>query len=374
VSGATVLQATPATFRLLVEAGWRSNGHPLRTLSGGEALAPDLAAGLLERSTAVFNLYGPTETTIWSMAKRLSAEDGRVSLGKPIPGTRVYVLDSNLQPVPPGVTGEIAIAGEGVTRGYYGQPDRTAERFLPDPFAAEPGGRMYRTGDLARRRSDGEIEYLGRNDFQVKVRGFRIELGDIESALREIRGVRQAVVLAHGTAGASTRLVAYVVYEGAAAPTVTELRSALKEKLPLYMVPSSFVSVDALPLTPNGKVDRRALEKSEREEARGASHVEPRTAMERLVASIWRDVLERERVSLHDNFFDLGGHSLLSMKVVARLEDEIGERVNPRELIFQTLEQFAAACEAQSRRRVEVRPGLLGKVMDRLKSLAPRMQ
>jgi hypothetical protein len=276
--------------------------------------------------------------------------------------------------VPPGVTGEIAIAGEGVTRGYYGQPDRTAERFLPDPFAAEPGGRMYRTGDLARRRSDGEIEYLGRNDFQVKVRGFRIELGDIESALREIRGVRQAVVLAHGTAGASTRLVAYVVYEGAAAPTVTELRSALKEKLPLYMVPSSFVSVDALPLTPNGKVDRRALEKSEREEARGASHVEPRTAMERLVASIWRDVLERERVSLHDNFFDLGGHSLLSMKVVARLEDEIGERVNPRELIFQTLEQFAAACEAQSRRRVEVRPGLLGKVMDRLKSLAPRMQ
>ncbi len=373
-SGATVLQATPATFQLLVEAGWSRNGFSLRALSGGEALAPDLAAGLLERSAAVFNLYGPTETTIWSMAKRLSAEDPRVTLGGPIAGTRVYLLDSDLQLVPPGVPGEIAIAGEGVTRGYFGQPDRTAERFLPDPFAATPGERMYRTGDLARRRADGEIEYLGRNDFQVKVRGFRIELGDVETALRDVAGVRAAVVLARQAAGGSTALVAYLVYDPVSAPTVTELRAALKEKLPLYMVPSAFVSVDALPLTPNGKVDRRALEKAEREEARGTAHVEPRSAMERLVASIWRDVLERKQVSLHDNFFDLGGHSLLSMKVVARLEDEIGERVNPRELIFQTLEQFAAACEAQRRRRGDDRTGLLGKVVDRLKGLAPRMR
>ena len=343
-SGATVMQATPATWRLLLEAGWAG---PLRVLCGGEALTGDLAGELLRRGASVWNLYGPTETTIWSTVHRVGQPEPVAPLGRPIANTRVYVRDEAGWLVPAGVPGELYIGGAGVARGYRNRPDLTAERFVPDPWGDEPGARLYRTGDLVRWRSDGVLEFLGRTDHQVKVRGFRIELGEIESALLEVAAVKQAVVVPRENGTGDMQLVAYVVFGPGVESTVTELRASLRERLPAYMVPSSFAVLDSLPLTPNGKVDRTALARLDARPGSGrADHVEPRTPMERLVAGIWTEALGVPRVSVHDNFFDLGGHSLLSMRVLARVEKAIGLSLNPRELIFQTLEQFASACEA----------------------------
>ncbi|HEV7517054.1 MAG TPA: amino acid adenylation domain-containing protein, partial [Thermoanaerobaculia bacterium] len=260
-SGAGVLQATPATWRMLLDAGW--TGEPgLRAVCGGEALPRDLAASLAGRTRELWNLYGPTETTVWSAAARIRPDEtGPVSIGRPIADTRIYLLDRELQAVPLGVLGELWIGGAGVARGYLGRPDLTAERFLPDPLAStpgepgEPGDRLYRTGDLARHLPGGRMEVLGRIDHQVKIRGFRIELGEIESVLAGLAGVREAVVLAREDTPGDRRLVAYVV--GDVAPEA--LRQPLRERLPEPMVPAAFVVLGALPLTPNGKVDRQAL-------------------------------------------------------------------------------------------------------------------
>jgi amino acid adenylation domain-containing protein len=347
VSHATVMQATPATWRLLLEAGW--TGGSLEVLCGGEALPGDLAEELRRRAASVWNLYGPTETTIWSAVHRVDRTEAVAPLGQPIANTRVYVLDADLRPVPVGVAGELYIGGAGVTRGYRNRPDLTAERFVPDPFAPEPGARLYRTGDLTRWRADGVIEFLGRTDHQVKVRGFRIELPEIEGALLGLSAIKAAAVLPRENASGDVQLVAYVVFGPGPEPTVTEMRAALRDRLPGYMVPSSFVILDELPLTPNGKLDRKALSRLDARQGAGAvEHVEPRTPMERLVAGIWAEALGLSRVSVHDNFFDLGGHSLLSMRVLARVDKAIGQRLNPRELTFQTLEQFAAMCEKRA--------------------------
>jgi len=339
-SGASVLQATPATWRMLLDAGW--TGDPdLRALCGGEGLPRELAASLAGRTRELWNLYGPTETTVWSAAAHIRPhETGPVSIGRPIAETQIHLLDRQLQTVPLGAPGELWIGGAGLARGYLGRPDLTAERFLPNPLAAEvgePGGRLYRTGDLARHLPDGRMEVLGRIDHQVKIRGFRIELGEIEAVLTALPDVREAVVVAR-----EGQLVAYVVGDAAA----EELRRSLYERLPEYMVPSALVSLPALPLTPNGKVDRKALPAPEWQRAEGG-YLAPRTPVEEVLAGIWAEVLGLERVGVTDHFFELGGHSLLATRVMSRLRSALGVDVPLRDL-------FAAPRLADFAARVEV--------------------
>jgi amino acid adenylation domain-containing protein len=345
--GATVMQATPATWRLLIETGWRG-GEGFKVLCGGEALTQQLAAELMARAGRVWNLYGPTEATVWSTCYELQDPEGPVLIGRPIGNTQVYVLDRYLQPVPVGVPGELYLGGVGVARGYLGQPGLTQERFVPDPFGGEPGARLYRTGDQVRYRADGNLEYLGRLDQQVKIRGFRIELGEVEAVLLEHPRVAQAVVVVREERVGDRRLVAYFVPGPGQQVTVTELRKYLRHRLPQYMVPQHFVELEGLPLTPNGKVDRRALPVPFSGGAVEDSYVAPRTEMEACVVAIWREVLGVERVGVHDNFFDLGGHSLLTLKVAARIEQATGVRLNLRLFVSSTLEQIASLCQKET--------------------------
>jgi amino acid adenylation domain-containing protein len=320
-SEATVMQATPATWRLLLEAGWPGN-QQLNILCGGEALPRELAEQLLDRGSALWNLYGPTETTIWSAVLKVESGEGPVAIGPPIANTEIYLLDRHLQPVAVGVPGELYIGGTGLARGYLHRPELTAEKFVPSLYSHEPGARLYRTGDLARYRPDGTLEFLGRMDQQVKVRGFRIELGEIEAALARHPGIAQAVAVAREDSPGDTRLVAYVVPRESAPLTAADLRGFLRLSLPDYMVPASLMMVDALPLTPNGKVDRRALPAPDRTrpELEG-TFVAPRTPVEEGVARVWAEVLGLERVGVHDNFFELGGHSLLAIRIMAGIHD-----------------------------------------------------
>src|SRR5919109_2303073 len=330
-TGATVLQATPATWRLLLAAGWEG-GQQLKILCGGEALPWALAHQLLERGACVWNLYGPTETTVWSAACQVSSPlipsipEVSEPIGRPIANTQAYLLDPHLCPVPLGVAGELYLGGAGVARGYWERPDSTAERFIPNPFSALPGARLYRTGDLARYRSEGSLEFLGRMDHQVKVRGFRIELGEIEACLGRHPGVEEVVVLAREDSPGEKRLVAYVVGAGGESKA---LRGYLRAKLPPYMVPAVFMGLEALPLTPNGKVDRKALPAPERGGEEG--YVAPRTPTEERLAGIWAEVLRVERVGRHDNFFALGGDSILSIQIVAQAQ-QAGLQLTPKQL------------------------------------------
>ncbi|MET0396105.1 MAG: amino acid adenylation domain-containing protein [Longimicrobiaceae bacterium] len=320
-TGATAMQATPATWRMLLEAGW--TGSPgLKALCGGEALPRELAERLLPLCGELWNLYGPTETTIWSTIERVGADEGPVAIGRPIANTRAYLLDRALEPVPAGISGELYLGGEGVARGYLSRPELTAERFVPDPFAPQAcrGARAYRTGDLARRRPDGALEYLGRTDQQVKVRGFRVELGEIEAALALHPEVGEAAVVAREDASGHARLVAYLA--GAVVPG--GVRDFLRERLPEHMVPSAFVALDALPRTPNGKTDRRALAALEVSHAARDAYVAPRTPEEEIVARAWGAVLGVERVGARDGFFELGGHSLLAAQVTSRVRSVLG--------------------------------------------------
>ncbi|HYW06754.1 MAG TPA: amino acid adenylation domain-containing protein, partial [Longimicrobium sp.] len=323
--GATHLQATPATWRMLVEAGW-TGGAGLRALCGGEALSGALAAQLRERVGALWNVYGPTETTIWSSAHPIAEGAARATapIGRPIANTRIYILDGAGNPVPVGVAGELFIGGAGVARGYLRRPALTAERFVADPFSAQPGARMYRTGDLGRWLPDGTIEYAGRNDHQVKVRGHRIELGEIEARLCDLAAVRQAVVVAREYAPGDTRLVAY--YVGADAEVET-LRAGLAERLPEYMVPAAYVRLGAMPLTPNGKVNRRALPAPEGDAYATPGYEPPVGETETALAGIWADVLGVERVGRRDHFFELGGHSLLAVRVISRIRQQLAVEV-----------------------------------------------
>ncbi len=345
-SGVTVLQTTPTTWRLLLEAGWEGSPQ-LKALCGGEALSPSLAAALRRRVGTLLNLYGPTETTVWSTVEEI-AGDGPILLGGPVANVELYVLDAALEPVPPGVAGEICVGGAGLGRGYFNRPDLTAEKFLPHPFAASPGARLYRSGDLARWRPEGGLQYLGRVDFQVKVRGFRIELGEIEATLRRHPAVNEAVLVARGEPGEEQRLVAYVVGRPGAEPGVEELRSFLRAQLPVHMVPWAFVVLPALPLNANRKVDRRALPDPDRSAWGAPAEIEePRSGMEQTIAAIWRELLGLDRVGIDDNFFDSGGHSLLTVRVYHRLRRAL-DRELPLVALFEypTIRALARHLEA----------------------------
>ncbi|WCS22933.1 amino acid adenylation domain-containing protein [Methylobacterium sp. NMS14P] len=341
-AGITLMQATPTLWRGLAETDAL---HGVRVLVGGEALPPDLAGALSARAARVTNLYGPTETTIWSTAAEIVPGAEAVTVGAPLWNTQAYILDGGLRPVPPGTVGELYLAGAGLARGYLGRPGLTAERFVPCPFGP-PGARMYRTGDRARWRADGTLDYRGRVDHQVKIRGVRIEPGEIEAALIAQPGVAQAVVTARQDRPGDARLVAHVVPGPGAALDPAELRRALAATLPDAMVPAAVVTLDALPLTPNGKVDRAALPAPEPVADPAADP--PRTGTERRLAAIWAEVLNLPSVGRSDNFFALGGHSLLVARVVARLSEAHGI-VLPLRAVFEarTLADLAVAIDGR---------------------------
>jgi amino acid adenylation domain-containing protein len=342
----TMMHATPATWRLLLQAGWNGATN-LAILSGGEALQSELATKLVTKGSSLWNLYGPTETTIYSSAAayRPQLNGGMVSIGRPIANTQIYILDDHLQPLPIGVAGQLYIGGDGLTRGYLNRADLTGESFLPNSFSKEPGARLYKTGDLARYLPDGNIEFLGRIDHQVKVRGFRIELGEVEAVLGEHSKVFQSVVLAREEAFGDKRLVAYVVPRDRAAATGNELRAYLKEKLPEYMVPSAFVVLKSFPFTPNGKLDRNALPAPDQNSSESAeAYVAPRTPVEDMIADIWTEVLKLEKIGIYDNFFDLGGHSLLATQVMTRLRAGL-----PMDLSLRVLFEAPTVAELASR-------------------------
>jgi amino acid adenylation domain-containing protein len=354
-SGATVMQATPATWRLLLAAGWQETPG-LKILCGGEAMSGDLARQLLSRGASVWNLYGPTETTIWSTLSEVTAEGGVVPgealqpIGRPIDNTRIYILDQRLQPVPVGIPGALFIGGDGLARGYRRQPALSAAKFIPDPFSDQPGARMYETGDLARYTADGGIEFLGRLDHQVKIRGFRIEVGEIEAVLAKHPAVRDKVVVARREPDGDQRLVAYLILDQAGPPTTSDLRAFVQTQLPDYMVPALFERLAAFPMTPNGKIDRKALPepRGQRPELDAEFRI-PQTGLEKQIAEIWQQVLQVDRIGIRDNFFDLGGHSLLMVKIHQQLQKNLGEELNLVELFqYPTIEELAQRLSAGS--------------------------
>jgi amino acid adenylation domain-containing protein len=341
--GVTVMQATPSGWLLLLESGWE--GSPgLKALCGGEALSADLAAKLAARCDSLWNMYGPTETTIWSLVDEMGG-GGQVTIGRPIANTTVYVLDGSMELVPEGVAGELYIGGDGLARGYLNRGALTAERFVPDPFGPQPGARLYKTGDVVRHLLDGRVEYLGRADQQVKLRGYRIELGEIEQQLASVEGVEAAAALMREDEPGQKCLVAYVRMEEAARratgeqETIAALRHALQSRLPDYMVPSAFVVLDEMPLTPNGKLDRNVLPAPK---SSAPAAAEPTSPVEQLLCAIFAQVLRLEGVGINDDFFELGGHSLLATQVVARINSTFEADVSLRTLFeFPTVADLA---------------------------------
>ncbi|HUY12929.1 MAG TPA: amino acid adenylation domain-containing protein [Terriglobia bacterium] len=348
-SGATVMQATPVTWKLLLEAGWGGNPR-LNVLCGGEAFPRELANELAKRASTVWNMYGPTETTIWSATGEVAAGEGPVLIGPPIDNTQFYVLDADGQLVPIGVPGELHIGGDGLARGYFNRPELTAEKFISNPFSKNASARLYKTGDLVRRLPDGAIEFLGRLDNQVKLRGFRIELGEIETVLARYPGVREAVVTVREDVPGDKRLVAYITSDQQAL-TVIAVREFLTGKLPNYMLPSAVVRLDSMPLTPNGKIDRKALPAPDSgRPAREKEFVTPQTAQEKLLAGIWAEVLHLDRVGIQDNLFELGADSLHIFQIAARA-GKAGITIAPAQFlkhrtIASLLAQFEKGAEA----------------------------
>lgn len=338
---ATVMQATPATWRMMMEAGWEGSSD-LRVLCGGEALPGNLAAQLIPRCAELWNMYGPTETTIWSSVHKVEAVSPVLPIGRPIANTTFYILDSHLQPVPEGVSGELFIGGDGVARGYFRRAELTEAKFIADPFDRRPGRHLYRTGDLAKYLHDGDVQYLGRTDFQVKVRGFRIELGEIETILAKHPSVQQSVLVAREDLPGDKRLVAYIVPKSGRQLTLVEARSYLKQTLPDYMLPSGLVTLECLPLTPNGKVDRKALPKPEASKSTAGSSAPPRDELETKLAGLWQEILGVSGVNVTDNFFDLGGHSLMAVRLVNGIKKLTGVEI-PLTALFQdaTIERLA---------------------------------
>jgi enterobactin synthetase component F len=315
----SLVQATPSLWRILL-ANDDADLSAIHALVGGEALSGELATRLLQRAARVTQLYGPTETTIWSTIMPLQAIDADAPpIGKPLRNTSLYVLDAAGRLLPPGAVGELYVGGDGVAKGYRRRPELTHTRFLPDPFRAE--GRMYRTGDLVRWREDGVLEFVGRADAQLKIRGHRVEPGEVESVLLRHSQLAAALVVGHADGQGAQQLVAYVVGKEGVVPGTEALRAHLQGELPSYMVPSVFVSMPALPLTPNGKLDRKALPPPERE---ARVHVAPRDALEQQLASLWQSLLGVERVGIHDNFFELGGDSLTAAELLAQFPNRFG--------------------------------------------------
>nr|AWI62628.1 nonribosomal peptide synthetase [Cystobacter sp.] len=380
--GVTVLNQTPSAFRQLIQADLAPGARPLPALRqvifGGEALEPQSLRPWFERhgdrQPQLVNMYGITETTVHVTSRPLSLADlspgtGSV-IGGPISDLRLYVLDAHLEPAPAGVPGELYVGGPGLARGYLNRAALTAERFIPDPFASEPGGRLYRTGDRARYRANGDIEYLGRLDNQVKLRGFRIELGEIEAAIGTHPGIRENVVLLREDTAGERRLVAYVVpvggEEGECAGLPASLRRHLQDKLPAYMVPSAFVVLGAMPLTPNGKLDRGALPAPEGTRATAeAVRVAPRNLIEEALEDLWREVLGLQEVGVLDSFFELGGHSLLATQLLSRIRATFHVELPLQQLFVNPTIANLAVLLVEN----EARPGQVARFAEVLKSL-----
>ncbi len=343
----SLIQATPATFRMLIDAGWQNEKLPVRIFCCGEALQPDLAKKLTTLCYGLWNMYGPTETTIYSTGKQIFYEDEIITIGRPIDNTQIYILNEQLGLVTEGDIGEIFIGGEGVAKGYLNRPELTASRFAEDVYSEVPGKKMYRTGDVGRFLKNGEIEFLGRADHQVKIRGHRVELGEIESQLSRQENISQAVVIAREDQPGNQQLVAYViaplVNENNTKEWISTWKTALKEALPPFMVPAQIVLLPEFPLTPNKKIDRKALPKPDDATTDiNAGFVSPRTNIEKLVSDIWCEVLNLSAISIYDNFFEIGGHSLSAVQIMARLEKETGQRL-PLASLFEspTIESLA---------------------------------
>jgi amino acid adenylation domain-containing protein len=339
----THLQCTPSMARFLISS--RESLESLRGLRklmlGGEALPSGLVAQLRQvASGEIFNLYGPTETTVWSSAHRIVRDEAVISIGRPIANTQIYILDAHLRPAPVGAPGELFIGGAGVTQGYLNRPDLTADKFLPDPFRIESSNRMYRTGDLARYRPDGDLEFLGRIDNQVKILGFRIEPEEIEAVLGQHPDVRAIAVVVREDAPGEKRLVAWLV-PGERPITVPELRSYAQHRLPAHMVPSAFVMVDSLPHTPNRKIDKKALAALPLTTA--VSGQAPATSLEETVGNIFREALQLQTVSAHGNFFDLGANSLVMAQVAITLQETLHREILLTDLFkYPTISALAA--------------------------------
>ena len=323
----SIMQATPSTWRMMVESNW-NEPIELKALCGGEALSKDLAEALLTRCSSLWNMYGPTETTIWSAVKQIKDTDSQISIGHPIDNTQIYILDQHLRPLPAGRTGEIYIGGAGLARAYLNKPELTAKSFVQNPISPEISGRIYRSGDLGKFKDNGEVQCFGRVDNQVKIRGYRIELGAIEEALNEQDNVKESLVIAREDRPGDQRLVAYIIPDAETnnldSSQVTSWKQGIKELLPSYMVPGDFIILSTFPLLPNGKIDRKALPKPNESLQENKKPELPKTETEKLVAEVWKDVLVIDSISLNDDFFDLGGHSLLAVQVMMRIEKETG--------------------------------------------------
>ena len=346
---ATFLQPTPVTWQMLLDAGWPGSPQ-LKMICTGEPLPRELAARLLPKGASLWNLYGPTETTIWSTGCQVTSSDVPISIGKPLANTQTYILDPHLQPVPVGTPGELYLGGDGLARGYLNRPELTAEKFVPNPFVAVDGSaRLYRTGDLARWWPDGTIECLGRIDHQVKLRGFRIELGEIEAVLDSHPAVSKSTVIARDDMRGEKRLVAYYIAATGKRTNIDELRRFLKDRLPDHMVPSVFVVLPEFPMTPNRKIDRKALPEPDlKRPDLGCEYVAPLTETEKEVCRIWSDTLEVERIGIHDNFFDLGGHSLVVLRTISLINDRFKSDLPPVALFeCPTVASLCALLESQ---------------------------
>ncbi|RFP81019.1 amino acid adenylation domain-containing protein [Hydrogenophaga borbori] len=355
-----VMQATPTTWHMLLDAGWRAPAN-FRALCGGEPLPPSLAAQLLDQKIELWNMYGPTETTVWSTVQRITDATQKISIGHPIANTQVWVLDEQGRPCGIGQEGELCIGGTGVANGYFNRPELTAERFVADPFSAAPGARLYRTGDLARWLDNGTLEHLGRLDFQVKIRGYRIELGEIEARLAALPGVARTVVMAREDTPGDVRLIAYAVPAAGATPEPAALREALRGGLPDYMLPQQVVLLDALPLLPNGKIDRKALPQPV---AMAPAASGPLTAAatdtERAVLEAMQAVLKLPAIGADEDFFALGGHSLLAAKLMGQLNKGLGLQLNLRVLFESpTVQKLARAIDEQRGGNAPQRPPLV---------------
>ena len=350
------MQATPATWRLLVNSGWK--GHKgLKALVGGEALSGDLAERLIEGCGSLWNMYGPTETTVWSSVSQVK-DPRTVSLGHPIANTQLYVVDEQLRPVPVGVPGELLIGGAGLALGYQNNPDLTQSRFVDNPFHPKLSPKVYRTGDQARRLPSGRLDYLGRLDFQVKIRGHRVELQEIESALLQDPRIQEAAVIAtEGTPG-QAELIAFVVLrtglvsQESSGPTLNDIRRNLKQSLPEYAVPGRIQNLVSLPKNNSGKIDRKALkpplEVSDVLLAK-ATRIAPRTSTEKRLAEIWSKLLKVEFIGATDNFFELGGQSLKAVALFAAVEKDFGKKL-PLATLFKapTLEDLASIISGEA--------------------------
>lgn len=337
------MQATPATWRLLLASGWQGKDS-LKVLCGGEALPADLVSEMLPKVGELWNMYGPTESTVWSTCYKITDPSAPILIGKPIHNTKIYVLDEHLSPVPLGVPGELYIGGDGVTNGYLNREELTAERFVNDPFI--DGRKIYRTGDIVRYKADGNLEYHRRADNQVKVRGFRIELGEIETVLSKHENIKQSIIDVREDMPGDPRLVAYYISKENVNIVSTELRKFLRQELPDYMIPQYMVEVEVFPLTPNGKIDRKSLPSPFVATSDNEEIIRPRDFSEKTLANIWSRFLgiEEEKISIHDNFFEKGGHSLLSIQVIAKIYEISNVKLNPRVMILSSLEHIAPQC------------------------------